>query len=237
MRALPVRRIATSVLCASLLLGAAGPVIAAESDSPHGSVQEAARAPVPGADKLLAQAKTLEGLGEVIDPVTELLNHVLKAEDGRLSQADATELDDAVKDAITKEAAAAPKSPALPETPAAPDTAALPQTPALPEAPALPRAPSDDDDKAAADPKADALKALQTAVDGLVKASTGGDATAVAGAVPPVVTGLVNLAAATLLAGGLPAPDLAGLPALPKLPTDAAKLPAAPALPQAPALS
>lgn len=237
MRALPVRRIATSVLCASLLLGAAGPVIAAESDSPHGSVQEAARAPVPGADKLLAQAKTLEGLGEVIDPVTELLNHVLKAEDGRLSQADATELDDAVKDAITKEAAAAPKSPALPETPAAPDTAALPQTPALPEAPALPRAPSDDDDKAAADPKADALKALQTAVDGLVKASTGGDATAVAGAVPPVVAGLVNLAAATLLAGGLPAPDLAGLPALPKLPTDAAKLPAAPALPQAPALS
>lgn len=237
MRALPVRRIATSVLCASLLLGAAGPVIAAESDSPHGSVQEAARAPVPGADKLLAQATTLGDAGGVLTPVTDLLTTVLKADKGQLPAAEATKHADAAKAAITKASAAAPKSPALPETPAAPDTAALPQTPALPEAPALPKALSDDDDKAAADPKADALKALQTAVDGLVKAATGGDATAVATAVPTVLTGLVNLVAATLLGGGLPAPDLAGLPALPKLPTDAAKLPAAPALPQTPALS
>lgn len=238
MRALPVRRIATSVLCASLLLGAAGPAIAAESDTSHGSVQEAARAPVPGADKLLAQAKTLGDAGGVLTPVTDLLTAALKADKGQLPAAEATKLADAAKAAITKASAAAPKSPALPETPAAPDTAALPQTPALPQAPALPKALSDeDDDKAAADPKADALKALQTAVDGMVKAATGGDATAVAAAVPTVHTGLVNLVAATLLGGGLPAPDLAGLPALPKLPTDAAKLPAAPSLPQAPALS
>ncbi|WP_409059446.1 hypothetical protein [Streptomyces sp. SYP-A7185] len=237
MRALPVRRIATSVLCASLLLGTAGPVIAAESDSPHGSSQEAARAPVPGADKLLAQAKTLGDAGGVLTPVTDLLTAVLKADAGKLTPEQATKLAAPVKDAITKASAAAPKAPELPETPAAPET------PALPQAPALPKALSDDDRAAAADPKADALKALQTAVDTLVKAATSGDVKAVTGAVPTVLTGLVNLVAATLLGGGLPAPDLAGLPALPKAPElPAAGLPQAPqlpaaGLPQAPALS
>ncbi|MFC8128412.1 hypothetical protein [Streptomyces sp. NPDC057302] len=216
MRALPVRRIATTVLCASLLIGAAGPVVAAESDS-RSSAQEAADAPVPGADKLLAQAKTLSDAGGVLTPVTDLLTAVLKADKGQLPAADATKLADPVKAAITKAGAAAPKAPELP------------QTPALPEAPALPKAlPDDDRTVAAPDPKADALKALQTAVDGLLKAATGGDVTKVAGAVTPVLTGLVNLVAATLLGGGLPAPDLAGLPALPKLP--AAGVPQAPGL-------
>lgn len=205
MRALPVRRIATSVLCAALLLGTAGPVIAAESDTPHGSTQEAARAPVAGADKLLAQAKTLGDAGGVLTPVTDLLTAVLKADKGQLPAADATKLAAPVKDAITKASTTAPKAPK-----------------------ALP-----DDTDAAADPKADALKALQTAVDTLLKASTGGDATAVAGAAPPVLTGLVNVVAATLLGGGLPAPELAGLPALPKTPEE----PATANLPQAPALS
>ncbi|WP_371527433.1 hypothetical protein OG302_16140 [Streptomyces sp. NBC_01283] len=222
MRALPVRRIATSVLCASLLLGTAGPVIAAESDSPHGSTQEAARAPVPGADKLLPQVKTLADAGGVLTPVTDLLTAVLKADGGKLPAADAAKLAGPVKDAITKASAAAPKAPELPKTPAAPDTQTLPQTPALPKA--LP-----DDSMAQADPKADALKALQTSVNALLKAATSGDVKAVTGAVPTVLTGLVNLVAATLLGGGLPAPDLAGLPALPKAP--------APNLPQAPGLS
>lgn len=226
MRALPVRRIATSVLCASLLLGTAGPVIAAESDSPHGSTQEAARAPVPDADKLLAQVKTLADAGGVLTPVTDLLTAVLKADGGKLPAADATKLAGPVKDAITKASAAAPKAPELPKAPAAPDTQTLPQTPALPKA--LPG-----DAVAQADPKADALKALQTAVDALLKAATSGDVKAVTGALPTVLTGLVNLVAATLLGGGLPAPDLAGLPALPKAPA----LPAAPNLPQAPGLS
>ncbi|GAA3138051.1 hypothetical protein ACFQ0X_16760 [Streptomyces rectiviolaceus] len=215
MRALPVRRIATSVLCASLLIGTAGPAIAAESDSSPGSTQEAARAPVPNAEALLAQVKALGDLGGVLGPVTDLLSTVLKADKGQLPAAEVTKLADPVKAAITKAAAAAPKAPA------APDTSALPETPALPKS-------LSDDAKAAADPKADALKALQTAVDTLVKAATGGDVTKVAGAVPPVLTGLVNLVAATLLGGGLPAPNLAGLPALPKVP--AAGLPQAPGL-------
>ncbi|MEW1926753.1 hypothetical protein [Streptomyces sp. NPDC088360] len=225
MRALPVRRIATTVLCASLLIGTAGPVIAAESDSPPNNAQEAARAPVAGADALLAQAKTLGDAGGVLTPVTDLLTAVLKADKGQLPAAEAAKLAEPVKAAITKASAAAPKAPEAP---------ALPQTSTLPEAPALPKA-MPDDARAAADPKADALKALQTAVDTLLKAATGGDVAAVASAVPTVLTGLVNVVAATLLGGGLPAPDLAGLPALPKLPE--AKLPAAPNVPQAPALS
>ncbi|MGW7086093.1 hypothetical protein ACWGH2_21725 [Streptomyces sp. NPDC054871] len=219
MRALPVRRIATTVLCASLLLGTAGPVVAAESDSPQGSAQEAARAPVPDADKLLAQVKTLGDAGGVLTPVTDLLTAVLKADNGQLPAAEATKLAAPVKDAITKAAATAPKAP---ETAVTPETSVAPETPALPLTPALPKALADegtsDEDKAAAAPKDDALKALQTAVDALVKSATGGDATKVAGAVPPVLTGLVNLVAATLLGSGLPAPDLAGLSALPKAP-------------------
>ncbi|MFE6162453.1 hypothetical protein ACFQ7F_26460 [Streptomyces sp. NPDC056486] len=199
MRVLPVRRIATSVLCASLLLGTAGPVMAAESDSPHGSSQEAVRAPVPKADALLAQVKTLSDAGGVLTPVTGLLTAVLKADKGQLPAADATKLAAPVKDAITKAAAVTPKA-------------------------------LSDDIRASADPAADALKALQASVDALLKAATGGDVTKVAGAVPPVLTGLVNVVAATLLGGGLPKPDLAGLPALPKPPAGAAALPQTPAL-------
>lgn len=225
MRALPVRRIATTVLCASLLIGTAGPVIAAESDSPHGSTQEAARAPVAEADKLLAQAKTLGDAGGVLTPVTDLLTAVLKADKGQLPAAEATKLAAPAKEAITKAAATAPKAPELPETPAVPEAQTLPQAQPLPKALA-------DDTTAAPDPKADALKALQSAVDALLKAATGGEAKAVADTAPNVLTGLVNLVAATLVGGGLPAPDLAGLPALPKAPEQ----PAA-ALPQAPAVS
>ncbi|MCX4669654.1 hypothetical protein OG453_23720 [Streptomyces sp. NBC_01381] len=216
MRALPARRIATSVLCASLLLGAAGPVIAAENDSPHGSAQAAARAPVPGADALLAQIKTLGDVGGVLTPVTALLDAVLKADNGQLPAAEATKHADAVKAAITAAtAAAAPKAPALPKTPAVPEAPAVP---------AVPKAMSSDD-KAAADLKGDALKALQSAVDALLKAAAGGDVGAVVTAVPIVLTSLVNLIAATLLGGGLPVPNLPGLPALPKLPTDALPVP------------
>lgn len=223
MRALPVRRIATTVLCASLLIGTAGPVIAAESDTSHGSTQAAAREPVPDADKLLAQVKVLGNAGGVLTPVTDLLTAVLKADQGQLPAAEAKKLAAPVKDAITKAEALPSKAPELPQTPAAPEAQTLPQPLALPKA--LP-----DDDTASADPKADALKALQTSIDALLKAATGGDSKTVAGSAPNVVTGLVNLVAATLVGGGLPAPDLAGLPSLPKAPEQsAAQVPQAPA--------
>jgi hypothetical protein len=70
----------------------------------------------------------------------------------------------------------------------------------------------------AKDLKADALAALQKAVDALLAAITSGDVGQVVPALTGVVTGLVNFLAATLLGGGLSAPTLPGLPPLPSLP-------------------
>ncbi|CAL9449012.1 hypothetical protein [Streptomyces sp. enrichment culture] len=223
MRGLPVRRLASAALCATLVLAVAGPAAAAADSGPaQERVQAESRAPVPGADAVLAQAKSLDGLGGVIDPVTELLQDVLQADNGQLPAAEATEHADAVKEAIAKITAAAPATPA---TPATPSTANLPGTTTQPAAsaptsalPALPALTRSDGRAPAADLKDDALAALQKAVDALLKEATSGNVGGVLAAATGVVTGLVNLLAATLLSGGLPAPNLAGLPALPSLP-------------------
>ncbi|MEU6677436.1 hypothetical protein [Streptomyces sp. NPDC046925] len=216
MHALPVRRIATSVLCASLLIGTAGPVVAAESDTPHGTTREA-RAPVPGAEALMTRVTSMSDAGRVITPVTDLLSAVLKADKGQLPAAEAAKLAAPVKEAVDKAAAQAPKSPAVPATPAVPE-AAVPETPAVPEAQTLPKTPAlpkslPAPDDLAADPKSDALKALQTSVDALVKAATGGDPTKVAAAVQPVLTSVTGLV--TSMMGAVPAAKLpTGAPAL-----------------------
>ncbi|MFD7679654.1 hypothetical protein [Streptomyces sp. NPDC060187] len=215
MRALPARRIATSALCATLLIGIAAPAsMAAESDLPRGHSHAAA--PVPGADALLAQTKTLGDISGVLAPVTALVDAALKADNGQLPADQATKLGQAAKDAIAKVAAAAPVAPpaAVPAVPAVPPVA-LPAVPPVSKNAERLRA------LAAADVKADALTALQTAVDSLVKAVTSGDAASVVPAATAVVTGLVNFVVATVLGGGLPAPNLPGLPALPALPTSA----------------
>jgi len=212
MRALPARRTATSVLCAAFLLGIAGPVaVAADHDPVNEARPAAAQAPVPGADALLAQTKSLGDVAGALKPVTDLLDAALKADNGQLSAADATKLADAVKEAIAK-AAAVPGAPSVPAAPPA-------VLPALPGAHALPRLEAADhtDARVELDLGTDTLKALQDAVDSLIKAVTGGDATAVGTAAPTVVTGLVDFIAAVVLGGGLPAPNLPGLP---KLPTD-----------------
>ncbi|MFJ2769387.1 hypothetical protein [Streptomyces sp. NPDC087300] len=232
MRALPVRRIATTTLCATLLLGTAGPAFAATGDASHDETQSAPRAPAPAPDALLAQTKQLADVGGVLTPVTALLDAVLKADGNKLSADEAKKHADAVKAAIDAAAKKAPATPATPEAPAAKP----PATPALPK---LPTGGSQSDRRAPLDVKGDALAALQSAVDAFVKAATAGDAKTVLTQAPVVLTSLVNVAVATLLSGGLPAPSLPGLPALPKLPTGA--LPQAPglptgALPQTPSL-
>ncbi|GAA4020963.1 hypothetical protein [Streptomyces plumbiresistens] len=227
MRGLPARRIASSAVCATFLLGLAAPAAVAIEREPAGeSVQAAPRAPVPGADALLAQVKGLADLGGVLTPVTDLLNTVLKADDGQLTAEEATKLGDAVKDAIVKVTAAAPAAPAAPET--LPDTTApttttpgtttpgtTTPTSTLPTLPTLTK--SGDSQAPAvellpADLVADALAGLQKAVDTLLKAVTSWDAAQVAPAVTGVVTGLVNVVSATLLSGKLPAPTLPGQP-------------------------
>ncbi|MFS8197230.1 hypothetical protein ACLVWQ_00950 [Streptomyces sp. CWNU-52B] len=236
MRALPVRRLATSALCATFLLGIAGPVaVAAGHDSAPGARAVTAQAPVPDADALLAQTQSLGSVAGVLRPVTDLLAAVLKADNGQLPAADSAKLADAVKEAVAKATAAAPAAPAVPQappqtlpstTPNKPNEPKAPGTPsgpvappstlpALPGAPALPAPQDDAEPVAAPDLRADALKALQGSVDALVEAASGGDAAAVKTASTAVVTKAVNFVAAVAVGGGLPAPTLPGLPGLP----------------------
>ncbi|WP_405948104.1 hypothetical protein OG588_17440 [Streptomyces prunicolor] len=236
MRGLPARRVASSVLCATVLIGIAGPAaVAADNDSARKHVHAASSAPVPNADALLAPVKSLGDLGSVLTPVTDLLAQALKADNGQLSADQAKTLGDAVTAAVAKITAAAPAAPAVPAVPAAPAVPAVPAVPAAPALPALPSLKSGDDSKAKApaDLAGDALASLQKAVATLLAAVTSGDVAGVVPAVTGVVTGLVNVVAATLLGGGLPAPSLPGLPALPSLPSTSA-LPAVPAVPALP---
>ncbi|WP_395363028.1 hypothetical protein ACHGLA_23365 [Streptomyces sp. YH02] len=136
---------------------------------------------------------------------------------------------------VTPPAAELPVTPPAAETPVA-----LPAKPPV-EAPALPvkqpvTLPVATDAKAAwtgkaaapADVVDDALASVEKAVAGLLAAVTSGNAGGVVPQVTATLTSLVNLAVATVLGSGLPAPDLAGLPALPTLPVTAPELPVDP---------
>ncbi|MFI5853561.1 hypothetical protein [Streptomyces parvulus] len=245
---LPARRIATTALCAGLLIGISGPaVMAADGESVRERTHAASHAPLPDVAELQSQVGSLAGLGGVLTPVTDMLDAVLKADDGRLSATDADKLSDAVKDALAKaEAADADADDAdadADDTATTPGTATPAQPPAVtaPEAgdPVTLPAPvaAQDETAAAPDLTATAYAELQKQIDALVKATTAGSAEQVSPAVENVVTGIVNVVAATLVGNGLPAADLAGLPAVPSTPeattpqaaTPASPLPANPA--------
>ncbi|MFG2726257.1 hypothetical protein [Streptomyces canus] len=201
MRGLPARCIASCALCAALLVAVAGPTAAAS----RGPV------PVPHEDALRPQVEALAELGGVLTPVTDLLNTVLKADDGQISVEQAAKLGDAVKDAtakITEEASAAAV------TPPATDATTTP-TPSL----LLTLIQNDDDEarsiKAPADLLDDAIDALEKAIDDLLTAVTSGEATQVESTLPAAISGLVDAVAATMIDTELPAPDLAGLSSLP----------------------
>ncbi|RFU86303.1 hypothetical protein DY218_12915 [Streptomyces triticagri] len=195
----------STAVCGALALGAAGPAFAATSDSTVPSDSTSVAAPVPGADALAQQSALLGNAGGVLTPVTALVDAVLKADDGKLTEADATKHADAIKAALAKVTEAAP------ETPAA---GALPGP-------------------AAADPgtelKAKAAAALQVKVDALIKASLAGDVKVTAAAVQATITATVNVLVSIVLGGGLPAADLPGLPTLPTIP-GVAEVPTLPTL-------
>ncbi|MCM1941623.1 hypothetical protein NC239_25815 [Streptomyces sp. G3] len=210
---LPARRIATSALCAGLLIGLSGPaVMAADGDSVRERTHAASRTPLPDADELQSQVGSLAGLGGVLTPVTDMLTAVLKADNGQLSAADAEKLSAAVEDALAKVEAA--------------DTDADDAAVTAPEAgtdtpvtlPAPVTAQNEDGTAAASDLAATAQAELQKQIDALVKATTSGTADQVSPAVEDVMTGIVNVVAATMVGSGLPAADLAGLPGVPTAP-------------------
>ncbi|MEV8528328.1 hypothetical protein AB0451_29915 [Streptomyces sp. NPDC052000] len=204
MRVRTPRRLAAVALSTALVLGSAGTTMAA--DFPHQRPVRA-EAPVPGADAVLAQVKTLGDLGGAITPVTDLLTAVLKADNGQLPAADLQSQVAKITTALDKLKSAVPAAPALPTPPA----------PALP-APPYPSSGGSETSAAPLDIRDDAVAALKKAIDTLVKDVT---TLNVAGLVPhatAVVTGLVGVVVATVLGGGLPAPSLPGLPPLPKPP-------------------
>ncbi|MFJ5140913.1 hypothetical protein [Streptomyces sp. NPDC088707] len=268
MRPLATRRITALAISAAITLGTAGPAIADEHH-PSTAAERAARAPLPDAAALLAQAEALGELGSVTTPVTELVTAALKADSGQLPATDADTLKAKIAAAVDEAKAAAPAP--LPDAPVTPPSTDLPVTPpstdlpvtppaaelpvtppavetpvelpAAPpvEAPALPVKPPVTLPVAAgakaawagkaaapADVVDDALATVEKAVAALLAAVTSGEAGAVVPQVTATLTSLVNLAVATVLGSGLPAPDLAGLPALPTLPVTPPELPVTP---------
>ncbi|HEY8981905.1 MAG TPA: hypothetical protein VIU15_20255, partial [Streptomyces sp.] len=134
MRGLSVRRIASTALCASLVLGVAAPTALAADGTARERGAAAAQAPLPvDAGALLAQTKSLGDLGALLTPVADLLDSVLKAPDGQLTPDKAAALSDAVKAAVAKITAAAPTTPTAPELPATPELLATPAVPPAPD--------------------------------------------------------------------------------------------------------
>ncbi|MFD8013783.1 hypothetical protein [Streptomyces sp. NPDC058955] len=142
---------------------------------------------------------------------------------------------------VTPPAADLPVAPPAADLPVAPPAVEAPVAPPAVEAPAelpvkppvtLPVAAGAKAAQAAqaapADLVDDALASVEKAVAGLLAAVTSGAAGGVVPQVTATLTSLVNLAVATVLGSGLPAPDLAGLPALPALPVEAPELPVDP---------
>ena len=135
MRGLPVRRIASTALCASLVLGLAAPAaMAADGAAARERAAAASDAPVPGVAALRAQVKGLADLSTVLTPVTEPLNTVLKADDGRLTPGQATR-------SATPSSRPSQRSPPRPRPPPPPRPPRPPPPPRRSCRPRSPRAP------------------------------------------------------------------------------------------------
>ncbi|WP_409472032.1 hypothetical protein [Streptomyces sp. HC307] len=147
MRALPARRMASSTLCAALLVGITGPVAMAADSTRERNRTASPDMRLPGADTLHAQVRQLNALGSEFAPVTDLLDAALKADDRQLSAAKARKLGDAAKAALAKAAAKAPAT-------STPTTGVLPSD---------------------TDLTSDELDALEEAIDSLVEAATTSD--------------------------------------------------------------
>ncbi|MBB6438201.1 hypothetical protein [Streptomyces candidus] len=181
----------STAVCGALVLGTAGPAIAVVSD--HSVSSEAAPGPIPDAEALTGQAKSLADTAGVLKPVADLVGAVLKAPDGKIAPDAAARLGKPVDEALATLAKPVP-------APKAPAGAGL---------------------------KVQAAADLQADITALLKILGAGDPKAITTAVKAVLTGSVNVLAAVLLGDGLPAPDLKGLPELPKIP-GAATTPQAP---------
>ncbi|MFE0352860.1 hypothetical protein ACFW2K_24170 [Streptomyces nigra] len=205
------RHIATSALCAALLLGTVAPALAAGPDD----TRPASRTAADSRAALRDQTDALAGLGTVLTPVTRLLDSVLAADDDPLTAAEAKKLAAAAREAVAQareEAlaeAAQEVAAARAEAEEARREAAADREEALIDAADAADA-TDTTDTTGLTPGA--LDALGKAVDGLLAALLADKGEQVDPAADNVVKKLVDVSVATLLDRGLPAARLPGLP-------------------------
>ncbi|WP_328338885.1 hypothetical protein OG873_14445 [Streptomyces violaceus] len=163
MCALPAWRIASSALCATLLVGITGPAAMAADSAPEHRHAAAPGARLPDAAARLAQLRELDG-GEFAT-LADLLQGVLKANNGQLTVAEARKLATAAKQALAEMADKVRTDAAAP-APSATPTASAPVADVLPPAPVADAADSTDD---AQDTLESALDDVEQAVEDLLE--------------------------------------------------------------------
>ncbi|MEV0092647.1 hypothetical protein [Streptomyces sp. NPDC050738] len=216
MRFLASSSVAAATVCATLSLGVIAP---AEAHTPVVR-SEGQIAPVSGATVLLRQMQTLGEVGGLLTPVTNLIEAALTTEGHRLSAGTAQRYLGAVTTALAN------------VTPATPSTSTATSEPST---------------KAATPPdlKADALKDVRKYARALATAATAGNGERVLKQAQETVNSMVKFMVATVLTGGLPTPQLPGLPTVAKpsaaasvprtpKPSSASTVPKAPSVPKAP---
>jgi hypothetical protein len=193
MRVLSARRLASSALCAALLVGIAGPAATAA-----GPARERGHAASPGAPR--AQVRKLDAAGGGLTPVADLLNAALKADGGRLPAAEAKKLGDAAKRALADSAKKAEKSEKAKKAKKAEKSEKNKKvmTAKAPAAPVAPKAPRTASERRAADTTGDTLGAVQKDIDSLVEAIAAGDVDQVLAFVDDLLADVLDFVTDTL---------------------------------------
>ncbi|MFE5815692.1 hypothetical protein ACFQ6S_20090 [Streptomyces sp. NPDC056479] len=203
------RHIATSTLCAALLLGTAAPALAATPDAGRADTRTARQ----------DQAKVLAGLGTALTPVTRLVNSAVEADDDPLTEAEAKELADAAKEAVAEarkevqeayEEAEQERKEALQDLDDVLAEARKDVEEAREEAEAAKKESLDEATETAQEPvlltnvTGDALGALGKALESLLSVLTSGSSEKVDTSAVSVVEALANVTVGTLVDRGLP---------------------------------
>ncbi|MDN3264768.1 hypothetical protein QWJ26_34210 [Streptomyces sp. CSDS2] len=218
MRDLPVRRLASTALCASVLVGVTGPAaVAADTAREHGHTATQVSVPAAQKERLLARARALGSLNPALNPVVELLHQSL--EKGDLPVGEAARLGAAAKAALAGVAAGpAPITMVKPATTPASTASASPTAPVAPTALRAARH-AHHAVPVARDIFDDVFSALETAIDNLVEAITG-DSDQLLQSATDVMSGLEKLLEADVTGSGTSAPSVVFLPAPSALPSE-----------------
>lgn len=188
MRVLPARRLASSALCAALLVGIAGPAATAADLGRERGHAASPDARPPTAGTLRDQVRKPDAAGDALTPVADLLNTALRTDGGRPPAAEVRKLGDAAKRAL---ADAVEKAEAAETTEAARKAEA-------PAAPAVPKASHTAPERRAADATDDTLDTVQRDIDNLVEAIIADDIDQVLAYVDDLLADVLDFVTAVL---------------------------------------